>query len=471
MVTAYENAKRLSETWTMLCDKFLPIVSTGSIWRYSRKANKSDASQGWKLHVSATVLNAHIVLERVAPLLIKRGVQFKAPASLDILRQINSGLDSSFSQVGKVFTVYPANDAEAVFLARQLHTLTRRLVAPVIPFDGRFRRKSNVYYRYGAFAPREIKLPTGSTTSAIEDPEGRLVPDLYGPDLHKPAWVSKDPFEQFSSTNTPLTDSPLKQSFRAFHALSQRGKGGVYQAIDFTVTPPRLCLLKEGRRAGEVGWDRRDGRRRIKHETKVLAVLRKRGIKVPEIYSSFESDGHFYLVTEFLAGENLHSLLLRRQRRLRIYQVLNYAFQVATLLAELHSAGWIWRDCKPGNLILTKKKELKPLDFEGACRLNKPENLSWATPGFKCPQGTSNYKGQSVTKDDIYALGALTYLLLTGRLPDNDRTPTPAENLRRNTPPALSLLLAEMLDVHQNSNLSAMAVRDRLGQSLRSWQR
>ena len=169
MATPYENSKRLSESWTMLGDKYLPVVSPGSIWRYSRKPNKADASQGWKLHVSATVLNAHLVLERVAPLLIERGVQFKAPVSLDVLRQINSGLNSSFSQVGKVFTVYPHNDAEAVFLARKLHTLTRRLVAPVIPFDGRFRRKSNVYYRYGAFAPTEIKLPNGSMTSANID--------------------------------------------------------------------------------------------------------------------------------------------------------------------------------------------------------------------------------------------------------------------------------------------------------------
>ena len=38
----------------------------------------------------------------------------------------------------------------------------------------------------------------------------------------------------------------------------QRGKGGVYQALDLNVNPPRLCLIKEGRKHGELTWDGRD---------------------------------------------------------------------------------------------------------------------------------------------------------------------------------------------------------------------
>ena len=430
------------------------------MWRYSRASKKGDVAQGWKLHISATVFNAHRTLDRIAPLLVERGVQFKGPCSLDVLHQINCGLKTSYSQVGKVFTVYPRNDAEAVFLARRLHRLTRGLVSPAVPFDTRFKRKSNVYYRYGAFADIEMKLPSGESTPAIRDPNGKLTPDPRGPQAATPSWT-KDPF--LDQRRHPLVyDSPLKSSFRPFRALSQRGKGGVYQALDLTSAQPRLCLLKEGRRAGEVDWNGRDGRWRVRHEKKVMSLLRERGIDVPNVYSSFESSGNYYLVMEFLPGENLHSFLMKRQRRLRIPEVLRYASQLANFLAALHAAGWIWRDCKPSNLIVTNKRELKPLDFEGACRIDKPDTLAWITPAFK-PR-----KRRSVIGDDLYALGAVIYLLLTGRLPDPNDVAPPAKSLRRNTPPELSSLLTRLLDPQGDSDLQASAVTEKLGEITRA---
>ena len=450
--------QRLTQQWQELCTRYLPSVREGSpLWRYNRPPRPEDAKQGWKLHISATLFNVHRALERVAPLLIERGVQFKAPASLEVLRQINSGLETSYSQVGKVITVYPRNDEEAVLLARKLHRLTRRLLAPTVPFDRRYRKKSNVYYRYGAFFSLEMKLPNGESTCAIRSPDGELLPDLCGPGLEKPAWV-ENPFKQSSPRLTRIVhDSPLKSSFRPFRALSQRGKGGVYQAVDLTVSPPRLCLLKEGRRAGEIGWDRQDGRSRIRHEQRVISELRELGIDVPRVYSSFESGGNYYLVTEFFDGESLQSYLMKRQRRLRIHQVVSYASQLANFIARLHAAGWIWRDCKPSNLILTTKKELKPVDFESTCRLNEPETLPWISPAFRPRKIGGHHKGVAY---DLYALGAVTYLLLTGRLPDPDRVAAPAEKFRRNTPPSLSSLLTKLLNPSEYQTLDASTVTE-----------
>jgi Protein kinase domain len=458
---AVKNRQRLNSRWQALCECYLPAAPEDSLWRYSRPFRQGDAAQGWKLHISATVFNAHLTLERISPLLIERGVQFKAPRSLEVLREINSGLQTSYSQVGKVITVYPPNEAEAVFLARKLHSLTRGLIAPAVPFDKRYQRRSNVYYRYGAFASFEIKLPNGELVPAIRDTKGELVPDVRGPGAANPPWVN-DPFEKPSQRqNAATSDSPLKSSFRPFRALSQRGKGGVYQAIDLTGAQPRLCLLKEGRRGGEVDWSRRDGRWRVRHEKNVIGLLRERGIDVPCVYSSFESRGNYYLVMEFLAGENLNSFLLRRQRRLCIHDVLHYACQLSNFIARLHAAGWIWRDCKPSNLIVTNQKQLKPLDFEGACRMDKPDPLPWVTPAFKLRR-TNVAKCIDIVADDLYALGAVIYLLLTGQLPDPKSVATPAEKLRRNTPRELSSLLTKLLNPIENSTLDARVVTGNL---------
>src|SRR5204863_196337 len=82
----------------------------------------------------------------------------------------------------------------------------------------------------------------------------------------KPDWVS-DPFLGRGAGGAAAhAESPLGTTFRAFQALTQRGKGGVYKALDLSAHPPRLCIMKEGRSVGELTWDNRDGRWRVRHE-------------------------------------------------------------------------------------------------------------------------------------------------------------------------------------------------------------
>src|SRR5207253_6517940 len=125
-------------SWDELCAEYLPFTDGDSIWRYSRTSGEGDLDQGWKLHVSATILNAPQILGRIAPLLIDCGVQFKAARSLDDVVNLNSGLHDAYSQVGKIITIYPRHDDEAVHLAKSLHKRTYRFKAPAVPFDLRF---------------------------------------------------------------------------------------------------------------------------------------------------------------------------------------------------------------------------------------------------------------------------------------------------------------------------------------------
>lgn len=455
-----ERSRKLTGYWSELCYRYLSITSEGSIWRYSGGSRAGEPEQGWKIHVSATVLNAHRVLEKIAPVLDGLGVPFKAPSSLEEVRRLNSGVHYAYSQVGKIVTVYPRTDEEAVRVARLLHHLTRGMSAPAVPFDLRYRPGSNVYYRYGAFKLREMELPGGGRVSAIRDRRGEMVPDLCAPETAKPAWVEDPLVMRRPRRAARVIDSSPKTTFHVIRALSQRGKGGVYQAVDMGAQPPRLCLLKEGRRMGELGWDGRDGRWRVRHEERVLASLRRKGLDVPRVYSSFELGGNYYLVTEFIEGESLQLYLRRRQRRISIARVLRYGIQLADSMAQMHAAGWVWKDCKPTNLIITKRGKLRPLDFEGACPVDRPDLLSWVTPAFALP--TANTKGRSAVCDDLYALGAVIYFLLTGRMPESRPAPLPARRLRRNTPAELCNLLSELINPGGRSRPRARAVTRRL---------
>jgi serine/threonine protein kinase len=241
--------------------------------------------------------------------------------------------------------------------------------------------------------------------------------------------------------------------FRVLRAVVQRGKGGVYQAIDLRGELPRLCLLKEGRRSGETSWDGRDGAWRVRHEERVLLQLAAAGVSVPKIYSAFELQGNYYLAMEFIAGETLLQALQKLQRRMPIPRALHLGIQLANVCAQLHRAGWAWRDCKPKNVIVTPEGRLVPIDFEGAAPLDCPDRLPWGTEGFKPPEYLDIVDGAAA---DLYALGAMLYLLLTGAIYDFSQ-PVSISKLRRNVPPELRHLVELLLDGSPAKRPSARA--------------
>jgi hypothetical protein len=437
----------LSAEWQALCEHYLPLSSGDSIWRYSRAACAEDPEQGWKLHVSATVLTAVEVLKKIAPLLRRRRILFKAPGTLEALGRLNCGLIYGCSQIGKVITVYPRTTEEAVRLARLLHKSTHGTRAPSVPYDLKFRPGSCVHYRYGSFRRLEMTNTDGSRMLAIRNPEGELVPDLRDAETAHPAWVA-DPFalkHQTRGDKQRVERSPLNTRFRAFRALWQRGRGGVYLALDSGASPRRLCILKEGRRDGEVSWDGRDGHWRVKHEAEVLTALNDAGLSVPLVYATFEVENNLYLAMELVEGESLQSFLGRRKRRLPVRVALGYARRLAELISRIHAAGWVWRDCKPANVILTRDGALRPLDFEGSCPLAEPDPQAWGTHSYVAPEWLDEFHGQSRQPEDLYALGACAYYLLAGRPPDLNN-PTPLSKLRRGVPRAAQQLIAALLD-------------------------
>jgi hypothetical protein len=423
----------------------------------------SDPDQGWKLHVAATILTADCVLRRVAPMLRKYGVLYKAPISLTELERLNQGITYGYSQIGKFLTIYPQTGDEAALLAKKIHRLTRSLSAPAVPFDWKYRPKGCVSYRYGAFRAVNMEGCPDEHSTTIRDPEGNIFRDLRNA-LYKPDWVS-DPFAARGTTE-PAAGTPLQTTFKVFRALAQRGRGGVYQAVDLSVAPPRLCILKEGRKDGEVNWDGRDGFWRIKHESRVLALLRKKGVNVPRVYSSFRANKNFFLAVEFIEGEDIGSWLARKQRRISITTALKRGAELARIVSRIHAAGWVWRDCKPSNIVIANDGELRPLDFEGACPINRPDRFPWGTPAYIPSETTNGFRGQSRLPEDLYALGAVMYFLLTGRTPDISR-PLLLTRLRKKIPHGAQEVVMELLASNPQQRPQAQAVALRIEEMMK----
>ena len=434
-----KSSSDLKQRWHDLCARYLPLRADGCHWRYSRESTPDEPQQGWKLHVSSTVLNACDTLSLVAPLLVERGVQFKAPASLEEIRRINSGVFSGYSQVGKIFTVYPNSSEEAVSIAQLLSEATSHMFAPEVPFEQKFGDKGCVYYRYGAFRQLDLETSDGRHRPAIRNPDGELISDdRYAAD-YVPPWTT-DPFVKYASPTPETNGGLLSSKYLVFQALAQRGRGGVYRALDVSTDPVRDCIIKEGRRAGELTWDGRDGVWRIKNEQLLLESLRLNNVNVPHVYDSFEEENNTYLVLEFIEGETLHEWLTKRKRRLSIRQCLRIGEQVSLILARIHEAGWLWRDCKTSNFMMTKAGELRPIDFEGACSASVPDDEPWGTYGFTPP---SRSPSESRVNDDLYALGAMLYFLFSGRL--QLEAQAPVTKMRSGTPAEVCRMIEQLM--------------------------
>ncbi|MCY7375241.1 MAG: protein kinase [Pyrinomonadaceae bacterium] len=442
-----------------MLDWHLPVFEKDSIWRYSRLRTANDPEQGWKLHVSATILTAATVLEAVAPFLKSRAAFYKVPVSLHELKKLNAGIFYDYTQIGKFITIYPQTDEESVYFAEHLHQLTFKIASPAIPFEARLKPESCVFYRYGAFKINELKIADDTVVLAMRDEKGDLIPDVRETDAPPPAWAA-NPFPVEKKV-AAADDSPLKKHFRIIRALSQRGKGGVYQALDLRGANPRSCLLKEGRKNGETEWDGRDGFWRVRHERDVLKILQSANTGVPQIYSSFEAENNFYLATEFIEGVNLHLFLKKRKRRLEISRAIKFAVQLSEIISRIHAAGWLWRDCKPANLIVTEAGELRPLDFEGACLIDRPDPTAWTTLTFNAENRDGEFLWQSSEAVDLYALGAIIFLLFEGELPVVTENEVPVIS-RKNVPAEIKRFVSDLLNPLNAKNLKAVEVERKL---------
>lgn len=437
---------RYTNQWDELCNRFLPIVDDSSMWRYSRTTTKEDPVQGWKLHVGATILTAGRALELLGPVLSDLGVLFKGPRSLEELCRLNSGVHYGYTQVGKCFTIYPPNDESVLKLATELSELLKGLPGPTIPFDQRFASDSPLFYRYGSFRSQAID---GRQHKTLLDPFGNQIEDRRDSN-EPPAWV-KNPFLSRASTRNESSQT----TYRVVRALQQRGKGGVYLAIDFGPDEPQLCVLKEGRSHGEVTFDGRDGYWRVEQERDVLQDLARAGVQVPLVLSSFVADNHFYLALENIEGLSLDKLLSRRKRKLTIRQAIGHALEIAKILEAIHKAGYVWRDCKPANFIVVKKNKLRPIDFEGACKIGDPNPLPWGTRSFVPREAAETVDSQPC--GDIYSLGVITFNLLSGQFPNTD-APISIKRIRRGITSELDELVSDMLSQDPSKRPSAGTV-------------
>lgn len=163
--------------------------------------------------------------------------------------------------------------------------------------------------------------------------------------------------------------------------------------------------------------DYRWGLERFLEEARTLARLDHPHIV--RVYRVVKGYGTAYMVTEYVQGRSLAEELKAAapwgERRVRV--LLD---ALTSGLEPVHAAGLVHRDIKPANVMLRADRSPVLIDFGAARQAVGQQSRSVTavlTPGY-APFEQYSTRGRQGPWTDIYALGAVAYVTLTGRVPD-----------------------------------------------------
>ncbi len=186
----------------------------------------------------------------------------------------------------------------------------------------------------------------------------------------------------------------------------------VYEARD--TRKGTLCAIKEMSLSTVAPDERPQAIQNFLAEAKILSRLNHPNL--PAFTDFFTEDARHFLVMEFVDGSTLEDLLDRNGRPFSERRVLGWARQLCDVLEYLHSQQppVIFRDMKPGNVMLSRTGRIKLIDF-GIARLfrnsGEQDTQLLGTPGFAPPEQYGS--AQTDERSDIYSLAMTLFQLMT----------------------------------------------------------
>ncbi|GAA3243187.1 class III lanthionine synthetase LanKC [Dactylosporangium siamense] len=395
-------------------------LTTGAGWCHAGPTGYPFQRQGWKLHVSATPLSALLVLSRCARVLVGHGHAFKFAPDLSRLLDLLDR-ESDRGSAGKFITVYPTRDADIAGLAGALHRETAGLPGPQILSDRQYRPGSLVHLRYGVHTEHPTLTDDGELHTRLTAPDGTRVPD------RRQAWFTMPDWAEYPIRATADADADprLAGRYRVHTAIQHANKGGVYQALD----EQQQCevIVKQARAHTGATLTGQDSQTLLRAEADALDILHPHGV-CPRRIDLFTYGDSLFLVEEALTGTTLADWVIHRlvpgsrlNDGLPIQDLLPVAAQVVDVLRTVHDAGLRLGDLTPTNLMICQDGSVRCIDLEGAGRFGTPI-APIGTHGYIPPEFTTSTTEPteptaSGVANDLYALGAVLFFLVTGAHP------------------------------------------------------
>ncbi|MDB9321821.1 bifunctional serine/threonine-protein kinase/formylglycine-generating enzyme family protein [Nodularia spumigena CS-591/04] len=255
----------------------------------------------------------------------------------------------------------------------------------------------------------------------------------------------------------PTTGTILRQRYKIIYILGSGGFGDTYLAEDIDLPNHPKCVVKHLKPNSDPAV-LEIVRRLFDSEAKVLYRLGNDSDQIPRLFAHFEEQGEFYLVQEFVDGEDL-SKEISPGKRLSEKEVTKLLQEILEVLAVVHKKNIIHRDIKPPNLMRRRQdRKIVLIDFGAVKEINTMMVNSQGQTSVSVVIGTHGYMpseqtaGQPKLCSDVYAVGMLGIYALTGRQPHElPKDPTDGEVIWRNwanVSDKLALVLDKMVSYH-----------------------
>ena len=257
-------------------------------------------------------------------------------------------------------------------------------------------------------------------------------------------------FRIWKEDEKPLAEGQRIGAYRIVREAGRGGMGAVYLAERADEEFRRQAAIKLVRR----GMDTDEIVRRFRAERQILANLDHPNV-ARLLDAGTTEDGRPYFVMEWVEGRPIDEYCdahqLPTRERLELFR------KVCSAVHFAHQNLVVHRDLKPGNILVTAEGEPKLLDF-GIAKLLASEQepftaltrvgLRPMTPEFASPE---QVRGEAITTaSDVYALGVLLYVLLTGHSPYKPAAGDPqglARAICETSPPRPSSVIGRMKEV------------------------
>jgi tetratricopeptide (TPR) repeat protein/TolB-like protein len=205
--------------------------------------------------------------------------------------------------------------------------------------------------------------------------------------------------------------------FELIEELGAGGMGIVYRAFDKEIGEEIALKVLHP----DIALDERTVDR-FRNEIKLARrITHKNVCRMHELHQ----DGkQLFITMEYVPGQDLKGLI-KDTGALATGKAISIAKQVAEGLAEAHDLGVIHRDLKPQNIMVEKEGNAKIMDFGIARSLRTAgmttEGMIIGTPEYMAPEQVEGQEADQRT--DIYALGAILFEMVTGRVPFEGDSP------------------------------------------------
>jgi serine/threonine protein kinase, bacterial len=209
----------------------------------------------------------------------------------------------------------------------------------------------------------------------------------------------------------PLVGTVLDRRYQVQTPIATGGMSTVYRGLDTRLDRPIALKVMDSRYAGDAHF-----LTRFQREARAVARLTHPGLVA--VYDQGMDQHHPFLVMELIEGGTLRELLTERGP-MPPHAVAAVLTPVLGGLAVAHRVGLVHRDIKPENVLISDDGHVKIADF-GLVRAVAEAKITstsviLGTAAYLSPEQVST--GDADPRSDVYAVGVLTYELLTGVTP------------------------------------------------------